>query len=150
MSRTERLKPVVKLAGHKEKESASALAKAQDKLLQAQKRLQDIIDYRLNYSEMLQEKGKKSISANELCRYQSFFAQLDSALIQQQNAVQQAEFSVQEHINSWTKSKRKHQMIGKISQQIQQTEQIAKDKNEQKQMDDQASLQFFNKNKPKI
>ncbi len=147
MSRSERLKPVVKLAGHREKESATALAKARASLLSTQKRLQDLLDYRKSYSQMLQTKGQKRISASELCRYQSFLSQLDDATLQQQNLVIEAENAVEEHINGWKKTKMKHKIIGNVSQKIQKSEQTLKEKSQQKQIDDQTSLRFFNNQK---
>ncbi len=144
MHKSERLKPVVKLANHKEKESARALAKAREQLQAAIKKMQDLNDYRDSYAQMLHSKGKTSISANELRRYQIFLSQLDEAIKQQEVSILEAENVVNSNIAGWKEKKMRHQIIGKVTNKIQKEELISEEKRQQKQIDDQTSLRFFN------
>ena len=145
--RSERLKPIVQLTDYREKSSAVALSKTKGAHLFLEKRLKELLNYRENYMLLLQRKAEQGIGGAEFCRYQKFLQQLDSAVAQQKNSIEQSLKNLQQKTNGWKNKRQKKQVMRKVVSHIKKEEQQIVQKKQQKEFDDHTSQRFFNTEK---
>lgn len=81
MLRSKRLMPVMKLAERKEQQALTAVAQLQQQILDEEKKVEELSQYRMEYQQGLNDSG--SISVGQLQSYQEFMAQLDSIIANQ-------------------------------------------------------------------
>ncbi|SEK93111.1 flagellar FliJ protein [Atopomonas hussainii] len=86
-ARIQRLMPAVMLAEKAEREAARVLGQCQQQLQGALNKLEELEQYRGEYQANWLESGRKGVSADWIQRYQRFLAQLDTAIMQQQQVV---------------------------------------------------------------
>jgi flagellar FliJ protein len=139
LKRSEKLQPVVKLAGHREKTSAKNLGNARSKHSANQNQLQDLLEYRESYSTLLQNKAEQGISSGDFCIYQNFLFQLDNAISQQKLALTQSSESIKQNVKGWKKDHIKQQAMNNMKQKLVGQELKSKAKNQQKQDDDEVN-----------
>ncbi len=148
MLRSKKLKPIVKLAGHREKSSARELHQSRESHALVQKRLDDLQLHRDNYAIILQEKAKKGINAAEFSRSQVFLAQIDEAIRQQKHILSSAQENLNHKTAGWKTSKMKQRVMENVTTRIEKEELNFREKNEQKELDDMVGLRFFKQQKP--
>ncbi len=141
--RSDRLKPVVKLAGHREKTSAKVLGEARSQHSAHKNQLQDLLEYRESYAELLQNKAQQGISSSEFCIYQNFLFQLDNAIEQQKMTLNQSNQTVKENVKGWKTQHQKQQAMENMNQRIIKQESKADDKKQQKIADDEVNQRSF-------
>lgn len=81
MLRSKRLMPVMKLAERKEQQALTAVAQLQQQIMDEEKKVEELSQYRMEYQKGLNASG--SISVGQLQSYQEFMAQLDSIIANQ-------------------------------------------------------------------
>lgn len=86
-ARIQRLMPAVMLAEKAEREAARVLGQCQQQLQGALNKLEELEQYRSEYQANWLESGRKGVTADWIQRYQRFLAQLDTAIVQQQQVV---------------------------------------------------------------
>lgn len=104
MTRSKRVQTIVKLNQHKERIAARQLADAQSSLDTIKERLQQMLIYRDEYTELLKE-NNKSVAMNVLRERQAFILQMDQGInmLREQLSIQE-QMSEQER-QHWLKQK---------------------------------------------
>jgi len=133
--RSQRLNPIVKLAGHKEKTSAKNLGKARNQHSAIKNQLQDLLEYRKSYADLLQNKAQQGISSGQFCLYQNFLVQLDNAIKQQRQSLTQSDETVKQNVKGWKNQHQKQQRMENMNQRIIKAENQASDKAQQRRTD---------------
>ncbi|MCJ8167948.1 flagellar export protein FliJ [Atopomonas sediminilitoris] len=87
-ARIQRLQPAIALAEKAEREAARVLGQCQQQLQGAVSKLEELERYRGEYQQQWLSMGRQGVTADWIQRYQRFLAQLDTAIGQQQQAVQ--------------------------------------------------------------
>jgi len=134
MTRSKKLRPVVKHVDKREQKALQAVAFSQKQLQQQQLRLQQLIVYKQEYIE--QQARPQTCSALQMQEFQRFLAQLDETIKGQQQVVQMAERELDIKRNHWKTSRSKSQAMHKVVDRIQTSEMKKAEKTEQKLMDE--------------
>ena len=142
MTRSDRLKPIVKIAESHEKEAARLLGAQQRLLDQHETRLGELLSYRKEYRDQFQQAGKEGIKASRMRDYQSFLYRLDIAITQQRQMIEQAILGYEQQKQNWQSKRSRTQALDKTVDRFKKQEQREADRKEQKVMDEHAQRRF--------
>ena len=101
MTKSDRVKPIVKVAQNRERAAAQAFAGCQRVLQEREQRLAEVRRYREEYLENYQSKGRSGMSAQEMRTYRNFLLRLDVAVEQQEQLVQVAQCELDQQKARW-------------------------------------------------
>lgn len=104
--------------------------------------LKQIEQYRLDYCKQLSARGQQGLSASSYGHLQKFLSQLDETLVKQKEAGVQFEQQVEQCSEYWNEMRKKRRSIEWLLEKKQTERQQLRDKQEQKMMDEFATLQF--------
>ncbi|PSW19540.1 flagella biosynthesis chaperone FliJ [Photobacterium sanctipauli] len=104
--------------------------------------LQQIEQYRLDYCKQLSVRGQEGLTASEYGHLQKFLNQLDETLVKQKAAGQQFEQQIEQCSEHWNEVRKKRRSIEWLLDKKQTERQQQLDRQEQKLMDEFATLQF--------
>ncbi|GHA47510.1 flagellar export protein FliJ [Photobacterium aphoticum] len=104
--------------------------------------LQQIEQYRLDYCRQLSERGQQGLTASSYGHLQKFLNQLDETLTKQKQAASQFDFQVEQCSEHWHEMRKKRRSIEWLLEKKQTERQQFLDRQEQKMMDEFATLQF--------
>lgn len=142
MSRSHRLKIVETLAKQREDQAAQALAQVRDQLLTEQERLSELVQYRQDYLDYLDQQGAKGISMQQWRRTQGFIDQLTELSNRQQSTIVSWKARETQLLEKWRALYQKRRNIGKYIGQLSLEELITRDKQEQKQIDEMVNQRY--------
>ncbi len=135
-NRSDRLKPVVKLAEHREKKSAKILGQSRSNHSAQKNQLKDLLEYRESYALMLQQKAQQGISSGDFCLYQNFLEQLDQAIIKQKQTLSESSETIKNSVKGWKNQHQKQQAMEKMTHKLKQQEHKIYEKKQQREADD--------------
>lgn len=138
MKRSQRFKPVVKVAENREQEAARLLGDAQTALTQAQQRLTELEGYREEYIKRFHTTGSVGMSAAQMVDYRAFLVKLDLAIAEQGVVVEQANHLVEQQRQEWFARRGKVKMLDTVVSRYQADEQRDADRKEQGDQDERA------------
>lgn len=127
-------------------EALQAYQQAQQTLFEQRSQLQNLHQYRQQYSTQLSQKGREGLSIADLNKYQQFIVQIDLGVSKHQEGLVQFEYDVQAHKKMWLERQVKCKAIGMLIEKKAIQKQQVEDKKEQQQLDEFSLFQFL-KNK---
>ncbi|MDH5189980.1 MAG: flagellar export protein FliJ [Gammaproteobacteria bacterium] len=142
MTRSDRLKPIVKIAESHEKEAARMLGLQQRLLDQYETKLGELLSWRKEYREQFQQAGKQGIQASKMHDYQAFLQRLDLAISQQRQMIEQAIYHYEQHKKNWQSKRSRTQALDKTVDRFKKQEQREETRKEQKELDEHAQRRF--------
>ncbi|MGF1726723.1 flagellar export protein FliJ [Photobacterium nomapromontoriensis] len=104
--------------------------------------LQQIEQYRLDYCRQLSERGQQGLTASAYGHLQKFLNQLDETLVKQRQAGAQFDYQVEQCSDYWNEVRKKRRSIEWLLEKKKTERQRHLDRQEQKMMDEFATLQF--------
>src|SRR5262245_6892789 len=138
MTRSERLGPVQRVLGQTEQQRARDLGDSQQRLAAAEKKLQDLREYRQDYERSFQQRAMAGQPVTALRDFQVFLARLDQAIQQQGQIVEAARGDVAGHTTRWQSAARQVKAVDSVVGRWQDEERRAGDRREQKDIDERA------------
>uniref|UniRef100_A0A6A7G1N2 Flagellar export protein FliJ n=1 Tax=Hirondellea gigas TaxID=1518452 RepID=A0A6A7G1N2_9CRUS len=142
-------KNVLKLVyEQKQKQVTSALQaykKAQNILFEQRQQLQNLQQYRRQYTEQLSVKGALGLSVSELRKYQQFIVQIDLGLSKQQQMLVKLEYDVHAYKKSWLECQINSKAIAMLLHKKALKEEKIENIKEQKLLDEFTIFQYFQK-----
>ncbi len=145
MARTEPLLMVLKLAEDAEEQASLQLRSAQLELQRRQNQLDALQNYRLDYMKQMEQQQGQSISASHYHQFHQFVRQIDTAIIQQVNTVQEADNQRQHRQIYWQEKQQKRKAVELLLANKAEKDKVAELRAEQKMVDEFASQQFYRK-----
>lgn len=133
MTRSKRMQPVVDVTANREREAARRLGELQQRQQAAEQRLQELIDYREDYTRQFAAGG--SLSVARLQDYRIFLGRLNQAVEQQQALVERARLDCAAQRARWTELHSRVQALGKVVSRYRDSERSDRDRREQKEAD---------------
>lgn len=127
---------MVDFTQQQEVEAAKALSKASEEVMLQKKRLEEFENYRNEYGQQFSHVGGGGMTAAKARDYQSFFNKLNHVLEQQKVAIQNAEVEFELKKRQWLAARNKLKAINKVKEKHVQAEEIAEEKQLQKEQDD--------------
>lgn len=136
------LELILERAKDDEHKASLALNNARIELENYYQQLRQIEQYRLDYCKQLSERGMQGLTASSYGHLQKFLNQLDETLAKQKEAGQQFEDQVEQCSEHWNEMRKKRRSIEWLLEKKQAERKLWLDKQEQKMMDEFATLQF--------
>ncbi|MEZ9236182.1 flagellar export protein FliJ [Shewanella sp. 10N.286.52.A9] len=143
MRRTDPLLTVLKLNKEAEEQAALQLKSAQLEQQKHQSQLDALNNYRLEYMKQMGENQGKTLSASQYHSFHEFIKQVDQALLQQVNAVKEAEKQTGYRQVHWQEKQQKRKAVELLLEKNAQKAQQLANKKEQKASDEFAMQQFI-------
>ena len=138
MTRSKKLQPVVQHVDNNEQDALKAVAFSQQQLQYQLNRLQQLNDYKNEYSNQYLSANSVSRTALQLQEYNRFFAQLTDTIERQNQVVKLAQREVDIKRQKWKLTRSRSDAMHKVVDRIQATELEQAEKIEQKFMDEMA------------
>ncbi|MEW6354459.1 MAG: flagellar export protein FliJ [Pseudomonadota bacterium] len=101
MTKSQRLKPVARLAEYKERDAARLLAEAQHAVERHEERLNELLTYANEYRQRLRAAESAGMEAGQRHDYQVFIAKLDEAINQQRGRLAAATHELEHRRRQW-------------------------------------------------
>lgn len=136
MKKSQRITPIKNLAENAESKAAQQLGVSQQTLQQEKDRLNDLITYRQEYLQRFNDSGKAGMSGSQLQQYQNFIHQLDAAIYQQRQRIEQLSVQCQQARDQWQQKHNRTQALDKTIQRFQNQERHQENKKEQREVED--------------
>lgn len=138
MTRSQRIKTIVKLKNHRERHAARSFAASQLTLANIRKRIQQLLEYREEYLQFFQSDGKK-LSIKSIRDQQAFILQLDQGI-----AMLRQQLRIQEKMNdrerqNWIQQKQQLDTMQNIHDRCFQAEQQLRELRTQHTLDELAT-----------
>ena len=136
MKGSRRLRPVARFARQQERDAARQLGDRLHHVEQQQKQLDNLLHYRDQYVASFQIAGKQGLTVVQLRDYQLFLSRLDSAILQQQQLLDEARRQCERSQAEWRHRHGHSKMIDKVVEDRKQAEQREQNAREQREQDD--------------
>lgn len=131
----------------KEEKAILALNKARSELDNYYQQLKQIEQYRLDYCHQLVERGKSGLTASQYGHLNRFLTQLDSTLDKQREAEQHFKTQVIQCENFWLEMRKQRRSYEWLMEKKRQEKEKQLNRQEQKMMDEFASLLSARRNR---
>lgn len=140
MKRSKRLQPVQRIAAHRERDAAKQLGAMHRQVQEQQQRLQDLVNYRGEYSKRFSDSSGAGVDARRLQEYRRFLSQLNLAIEQQQQRLQEVTRQRDQARCNWEQRYTHTQVLNKVQQRYQTQELHSQQQREQKETDERAAI----------
>ena len=137
--RDKRLVPLNELAGNAERSQALKMAEAERRLDEAEKRLEDLVRYRLEYEQSFVARASGGVEVQRLREHQVFIARLGEAARAQQQVILQLRNESESARLHWREAATHKKVVGKVIERAQDEERRELDRRLQKEVDERAA-----------
>jgi len=135
MIKSRRMLSVVKMAKHKEQDSARSFGIAQQRLADARKLLDELVVYRDEYMESYSAVFSSGAALGKLQEYRKFLGDLNRAIGAQQHKIAQENRFVNKEKQLWMDSYSRRRVLSNVQTRYEGQERIDSDKKEQKELE---------------
>lgn len=143
MTKSERLKPVAHLAEAKERDAARQLGHCQRIIARREHRLEELLNFRTEYQQRLQDEGNRGIDARTLQDFRAFIQKLDTAIAQQRGLIQAAVGDYELCKKNWTVTRSRSKALENVVDRYRQQEQSDADRREQRDADERSQRNYL-------
>ncbi|MEQ6341972.1 MAG: flagellar export protein FliJ [Gammaproteobacteria bacterium] len=140
MTKSQRLKPVIKASDTKERDTARALAESKRILTERQARLADLNTYREEYTARFSAWGKNGIPAIQLHEYRVFLANLNAAIVHQEKLIENSQREFEGKLRIWYQARSRSKALNSVVAKHHKEETRAETRREQSAEDERYSL----------
>jgi flagellar FliJ protein len=138
MTRSDRVKPVIKVAKNRERDAARVLSDAQRTVQAQQDRLRELMKYREEYRAGFAQRGGSGVSAAQLRTMRGFMEKLDLAVEQQERIVRDAQAELENRRRQWLEKHLRTQALDHVREKYVSEEQRHANRVEQKDADERS------------
>jgi flagellar FliJ protein len=136
MTKSKRLKPVVKIAEDRERAAARLMGDSQRLVDERQARLDELIAYRREYSAQFAGGAAPARSALQINDFRLFLQRLDEIIRQQQRLLDDSHRELEQKKQAWLNSRTKKAALEKAVTRFQADEYSRQARREQRESDD--------------
>ena len=138
MSKSERFKPIRKIAEKKERDAASAFGKTLRDREAAQQRLNELREYHAEYLQRFTQATRDGIGSARIREYQAFITKLELAIAEQENVLTVRKQTCVKKKAQWRGEFTKARAVEKALERMRSDELKQKEKREQALSDERA------------
>lgn len=138
MTKSDRLKPVIKVAENRERAAAKVLGEAQQAAQQRKKRLDELTSYRNDYCARFNSTQSAARPALMMADFRVFLTRLDEAIVQQQRLLDASLRDVEAKKQRWLAERTKTKALDKVTTRLRKQERVHAERKEQKETDERA------------
>jgi flagellar FliJ protein len=143
MRRSQRLEPVLDIATEAERKAATALATAETRVVEAEKKLAELERYAQEYRATLQQRTAGGIDVAQLRAFHGFIGRLGEATTQQGLVIQRAREERDAARERWFEASRRTRTVAKAVEQAATQERQVLERREQSDSDERAQRSFI-------
>ena len=138
MKRAKRLEPVQHIVDEAQKRLAMSVAAFEKRLLEGEKKLEELVRYKAEYEQGFQQRAAGGIGVMEMRDYQAFLARLAEAIKQQQALVNRARAEHEAERVKWQEALKRSKALGHVVERWQAEERHVTERREQRESDERA------------
>jgi flagellar FliJ protein len=138
MTKSDRVKPVIKVAQNREREAARVFAEAQRLVQERERKLAELRAYREEYRAGFHRSGGAGVSALSLRGFHAFLRRLDQAVEQQEQLVAAAQRELDQRKQLWLEKHFRAKALDHVRDRYRAQEQREIARIEQKDADERA------------
>lgn len=138
MTKSQRLKPIIKLSDNRQQDAARAVAASKRILEERQNRLADLECYRDEYAARFKAMGAGGMAVSQIHEYRAFLANLAAAVTQQEKLILMARQDLDDKLRLWHQARGKARALDVVAIKYRQEERRIEDRREQILSDEQA------------
>jgi flagellar protein FliJ len=138
MTKSQRMKPLTKVATSRERNAAKELGEHRRALSEVEAKLAELLTYREEYNRRLQQSGGAGIDAQQMCDYRIFLARLNEAIGHQQACVDKSRREYERKRRLWSEARTRTQALDKVVERYQHEERSTVEKREQAESDERS------------
>ncbi len=136
MTKSQRLKPVIRVSESKERGEAVLLGQSLEALRGQERRLDELRAYLYEYRRLFEEEGVKGLGVRRLHSYHGFIVRLTQTVDYQHRRVEEARQEYERQKHAWQTARMRCQVLDKVSAKHLLTERRDRDRREQREADD--------------
>lgn len=140
MKKSDRIKSLMQLAEKQEQQAVRDMGQARQLLEIQQTRLDELREYREEYLLRFRRDGEQGISGLQIQHFQAFMQQLDMAIANQQQVVEQLLTQCQQQTRQWQERHQQTRILDKTRDRFARHERREADKHEQRENDDRVAV----------
>lgn len=146
-SKSQRMQPVNRLAEKQEQESAMVYSQCLSKVQELEHQLQKLYSYRDGYNQQMTQLSSQGVGSHRLQDTLMFMSNLNKSIDSILMQIQQQKVVCEKKKSDWMVTHNKKRIYNKVTEKYSHQEQVIRDKNEQKLMDEyNQALYHRNKN----
>lgn len=138
MKRAKRLEPVQHIVDEAQKRLAMSVAAFEKRLLDGEKKLEELVRYKAEYEQGFQQRAAGGIGVMEMRDYQAFLARLAEAIKQQQALVNRARAEHEAERVKWQEALKRSKALGHVVERWHAEERHVTERREQRESDERA------------
>ncbi|MGC8520465.1 MAG: flagellar export protein FliJ [Steroidobacteraceae bacterium] len=138
MKKTQRIDMVQRVVDEHERRKAQALALCEQRVREAQSRLEELEGYRSAYVRDFSKRAQAGLDGAGVREYQVFLSRLDEALHHQSQIVTQAEFARTAELENWRSAARRAAAVDTLAKHWRAEEQRVQDRRDQHETDERS------------
>lgn len=137
MNRDARMKLVVKTRAAREREAASAVARAQNQFQQQRQYLEDLLTWQSEYQQRADtQQSSATMSATQFGRWRQFRSGLEQAIQQQREVVSRSEQQLAAAVNRWRQAALNTRAVEDLQTRLETEIRLESERAEQEEIDD--------------
>lgn len=136
MTKSHRLRPLMKLAKNNEQQAARVLSECRHRLQEQESRLEDLRGYRREYAARLSAVGAAGADAATLQRFKAFLVKLDEAIVLQGKQTERVSRECEEMSRLWSHARVRHKSLNKAVDHYRLAELRRRERHEQQVTDE--------------
>ena len=136
MTKSQRLKPVIRVSESKERGEAVLLGQSLEALRGQERRLEELRAYLDEYRRLFVEEGVKGLGVRRLHSYHGFIVRLTQTVDYQHRRVEEARQEYESQKRAWQSARMRCQVLDKVAAKHRQAERRDCDQREQREADD--------------
>lgn len=138
MSSSKRLQPAVEMVQQKAEDAARKVVACQQKVKDRELQLDELVEYRKDYTNSLQHKSRAGLNATRMNDYNVFMARLNHAIEQQEIILESANNELSACKRTWLELQQRAKALESVVAGYQKTERQEQSRREQKESDEYA------------
>lgn len=142
MVRSKRLKPVAKVTASREEQAARIFGEAQQRLAALSEQLNNVSDYRTEYSRGFNQRGAGGVNGNLIQDYLAFLQNLDGTILQVEQQIELAQKECEEKKQLWFLARNKSKLVDSLIERYLSDEESSAEKRTQREFDDRAGAKW--------
>lgn len=147
MTKSQRMKPLTRVATSRERSAARELGEFRRALAAAEAKYTELVSYREEYSRQLQQSGGGGIDAQQMRDYRVFLARLNEAIGHQQASVDQHRREYEKRRRLWSDARVRSKALDKVVERYQKEENTTAERREQAESDERSIQQHTQQGK---
>lgn len=144
-SKSQRMKPVNRLAEQQEQQSAIIYSQCQSRVQELENQLQKLYNYRNDYNQQMTQLSRQGVGSHRLQDTLMFMNNLNNSIETMLLQIQVQKKVCEEKKKLWLEKHNKKRIYGKVTEKYTRAEQLISNKNEQKLLDEYNQSLFHRK-----